>query len=77
MTDDSLMRGFLLMKALIARYGVNGAADIRTLADRLVQQGEFTSWSQAIRGIEENMGVSVTTPLSKEAADYTTHRGAS
>jgi len=49
-------------------------ADLRTLADRLVEKGVFPSWRAAIEGIERQMGLTVTTPLSEEVARHTTRR---
>jgi len=70
--DDNLMRGFLYMKGLLARYGTQRTAELLTLADRLVKEQVFPNRLAAIAGIEEYMGLPVTTPVSKEVADYTT-----
>lgn len=74
MMSDPVMSGFLFMKALIARYGVDQTAQLTTMANRLVADGTFSNRRAAIKAIEEQMGLPATTPLSEEAADYTTRR---
>lgn len=66
-----LMKGFIFMKALIAKYGVERTAELRTLADRLVvEQGVFKSWGDAVNGIEEQMGLPITVRPSDEVAAH-------
>lgn len=73
--DDALMRGFLYMKAILARYGRHDAADLLALADRLVERGEFAHRRLAIEAIERQMDVPLTTPLSAEGASHATRSG--
>jgi hypothetical protein len=74
MTDsDQIMRGFLYLKALIARYGTDGSADLLTLADRAVAEGLWPNRREAVDAIETQMGLPVTMPMSEEVAAYSTN----
>lgn len=73
--SDDIMDGFLYMKALIARYGTEGTTDLVRLAQRAVDSGLYPTRRAAVEAIERHMGEPVTTPLSEEAASYTTGRG--
>ena len=67
--EEAIMAGYRYAKAIVNRYGTAKAADLMTLAGRLVRQGEFRTKREAVEAIEKQMGLTPTLPLSRETAE--------